>query len=207
MDKHLGQTSSIKILKKLKAILGLDKGLELAKVFNVKANTISSWKTRNSIPFTRLIQVCAKYNIDLNEIFYDNYKKTDLNQQYKQVPILYINAHWDYYFKPEFRTIGLPTTDFPRNIDVDIIIQLSIEDSDSQQNQLIYAFCKKTNISSLLPNMKYVIMVKDKGILYSTLININTDLNMLEVYINNDKLIRINAKEVLEVFLCNGIIN
>lgn len=204
MDKNIERTSSIKILKKIKSILGLQKGLELAKVFDVKANTISSWKTRNSIPFTRLIEVCHKYKIDLNDIFYDNYKKQDLYEQSIQVPILYINHHWDYYFKPEFRTVGLPFTSFPRNIDIDLIIQLSIEDNDFQQTQLIYTFCKKTKTSDLLPSNKYVIMVKDKGFLYTTVLGVDTNLNILEISIEGDKITTINMKDVLEVFLCKG---
>lgn len=64
------QTDIKKVLKTLKHKLKIKTDKELSGIFGVKPNTVSSWKTRNTIDYERLIAICRNHNLDLNELFY-----------------------------------------------------------------------------------------------------------------------------------------
>lgn len=58
------------VIKKLKKMLGIKTDLELSRILDVKPNTISSWKKRNSLQYDSLIALCKEHKIDLNELFF-----------------------------------------------------------------------------------------------------------------------------------------
>jgi hypothetical protein len=60
------------IIKKLK---GLNNDYEVAKLLNIKQNTISAKKSRNSIPYEEIITFCHKENISLDELLTGEYKE------------------------------------------------------------------------------------------------------------------------------------
>ena len=53
------------ILDKLKQFEGLTRDAELARLFNVKPSTVSSWRTRGNLPLADLAAFCEerKYNL------------------------------------------------------------------------------------------------------------------------------------------------
>ncbi|WP_146746639.1 helix-turn-helix domain-containing protein [Sinomicrobium soli] len=64
------------ILDNLKLELGLKTNKELSDLLEVRANTISTWKKRNSLDYARLIEIGRKYSIDLNRLFFNNAAET-----------------------------------------------------------------------------------------------------------------------------------
>lgn len=204
MNTELKITTSEDVLSKLKSLLGLKRGLDLADIFKVKANTISSWKMRNSLPYNRLIEVCHKYNIDLNELFFDNYKKIKDDNQFVKVPILYINSHWDYFFKSSYSNLNLPLVHLPKSINLDIIIQLSVDKKSSIDSEIVYAFCKKVNLENLIHQQTYVFLVKEKGFVYATLQENNKEKNKIQLTTTNQKYIDINTSDIIDSFHCMG---
>ena len=58
-----------KILDRIISTEGLKNDADLAKLFNVAASTVSSWRTRDSIPYEKIIAFCVSKNISLNHIF------------------------------------------------------------------------------------------------------------------------------------------
>ncbi len=61
--------NAIFILNRLKNSLSIDSDIKLAAYLGVKANTISSWKSRDSLDYQLIIAKCEENNIDLNFIF------------------------------------------------------------------------------------------------------------------------------------------
>lgn len=204
MQKKHTISSTESILEKLKSFLGLKSGLDLANYLEVKANTVSSWKTRNSMPYYKIIEVCYKNNINLNELLYDEYLLTPIN--YVEVPILNLNNHWDYFYNKRELLKKLPTALFPKEIDIDIIIQISIDSVRKIDSKLIYCFCKKTEINNLKEEHSYIVMVRDKGFLYYNLIeNKKKSATLLFKDITqNKKEIAIKVNDILEIFLFQG---
>lgn len=59
------------ILDRLKAALGIKTDTQLAHELLVKPNTISSYRDRNSMDFTRIFAICERKKLDLNYIIFD----------------------------------------------------------------------------------------------------------------------------------------
>jgi len=59
------------VLSKLKNLMKISTDIELSELLNVKPNTISTWKKRNSLDFASIISICELYEISLNDIFFD----------------------------------------------------------------------------------------------------------------------------------------
>lgn len=205
MKKEVELSSPTDVLKKLKLLLGLKKGYELANLIGVKPNTMSSWKVRDSMPYHRLLAICMEYNIDLNDLFFEHGPKDKAMERYIQVPILYISKYWDYYFNPNFKnTAVLPWVYFPEKIDFDLIIQIATENEKDRKSKLLFTFCKRVEVSELSIGETYVMIVKDRGFLYAKLISIDFILNTLQLDFDSQRIIEVKIKDCLELFLCKG---
>ncbi|MBC9794831.1 helix-turn-helix domain-containing protein [Sinomicrobium weinanense] len=90
------------LLKKLKNHLGIQTNIELSRVLDVKPNTISTWKRRNSLDYELIISICNMLDIDLNALFSTAYTRNRSVQSILAVPI---EAQYQYvsnYHKEEF---------------------------------------------------------------------------------------------------------
>lgn len=57
------------ILNRLKELLEIDSDFGLSEYLGVKANTISSWKKRDSLDYSLIIAKCEHEDFDLNYVF------------------------------------------------------------------------------------------------------------------------------------------
>lgn len=90
------------LLKKLKSHLGIQTNIELSRVLDVKPNTISTWKRRNSLDYELIISICNMLDIDLNLLFSTEYTRNRSANNILAVPI---EAQYQYvsnYHKEEF---------------------------------------------------------------------------------------------------------
>lgn len=55
------------VLRRLKVSLGIKTDLQLAEYFDIKPTTISSWKSRNTLDYQKIIEKCE--NVNLNWLF------------------------------------------------------------------------------------------------------------------------------------------
>ncbi|WP_268223136.1 LexA family transcriptional regulator [Sinomicrobium oceani] len=65
-----------KVLDRLKKHLNIRTNTELSDILEVKPNTISTWKKRNTLDYPRILSVCKTYSIDIDKIFFN--KESDL---------------------------------------------------------------------------------------------------------------------------------
>lgn len=63
------------VLDRLKEHLEVRTNTELSNILEVKPNTISTWKKRNTLDYPRILSVCQTYNIDIDKIFFDKQKQ------------------------------------------------------------------------------------------------------------------------------------
>lgn len=63
--------NAIKIIDRLKEELSINTDKNLCKLIDIKPNTLSTWKKRDSLDFNKVIELCEKRNLDLNYIFFD----------------------------------------------------------------------------------------------------------------------------------------
>lgn len=81
------------IIKRLKKTLKIDTDTSLSEILDIKPNTISSWKKRNTLDYSKIIEKCIDLNIDLNLIFNDNYIKNGLETN---TPVIAKNLIYQY---------------------------------------------------------------------------------------------------------------
>lgn len=58
--------SAVDILNRISIATGLNKDSELARELRTSNSTISSWKARNSVPFTKCEEIAQKHNLSLD---------------------------------------------------------------------------------------------------------------------------------------------
>ena len=99
------------ILKRLKKTLNISTDTSLSEILDIKPNTISSWKKRNTLDYSKIIDKCIEFNIDLNLIFNDNFIE---ERPETLTPIVSKNLIYQYTngeLKKSFN--DLPTIKFP----------------------------------------------------------------------------------------------
>jgi len=59
------------ILKRIYDKMGFSKDLDFCEKFNIKPNTLSTWKKRNKIPYELIEEISQNENISLDELLFD----------------------------------------------------------------------------------------------------------------------------------------
>lgn len=192
--------SSKEILTKLKVVLGVKSAKELAAIFNVKANTISSWKKRNTLCYTKLIQVCNQHDIDLNELFLVNYPNKTIEKSYIKRPIIYIDDYLEYYLSIEGKQQKLKQIYFPKQVCFDIIIQLYATIQEYKESYLVYVFCKKVDFTTVEIAKNYVLLLAGKGFQCYKLVEVNQREKVLYLQKDTEEITGVKEQEILEIF-------
>lgn len=154
------------IIKKLKSSLNIKTDLELAQILDVKPNTISSWKKRNSLQFETIIGLCKEHKIDLNELFYSDYSvfKAQKNKNSKEVRLVSSELHFQYLLDPEKTLAQLPHFNFPFIEDVEIGFQVISENMTPTIRVSSFTICKPVTLEQIIPLEIYVLILKKKGL-------------------------------------------
>ena len=76
----------ILILDKIKKQKGLRTDKELANLLKIQPNTISTWKTRGTIPYKTLVAYCEQEGVDIKDLLSDEgmEKKASCPEQDRQ---------------------------------------------------------------------------------------------------------------------------
>ena len=62
--------NAIQIIERLKEKLHLKYDKDLCKSLDIKQNTLSTWKKRDSLDFNKIIAICESETINLDYIFF-----------------------------------------------------------------------------------------------------------------------------------------
>lgn len=197
-----GIISSAEVLTRLKILLGVRSAKELAHIFNLKPNTISSWKKRNTLCYAKIIEICNRYEIDLNELFYSDYQNIAINKSYVNVPIVYIDDYLEYYLTLQTKRRKIKQIYLPKSVNFDIVIQLYSTTLTQDQSELMYVFCKKIGPEKILVGEDYIFLVKNKGFQKYNVIAYDVTHQRLQMCKNFDEVSWINLKEISEFFQC-----
>lgn len=77
-NKKMSQNAKL-IIQTIKDSLGVKNDKEFCKILDIKQNTLSTWRKRDTLDFNKIISICETNNLDLNEVFFpengvdDNY--------------------------------------------------------------------------------------------------------------------------------------
>ncbi|MGL4582498.1 MAG: LexA family transcriptional regulator [Flavobacterium sp.] len=198
--------SSESVIKKLKQLLGIKTDLELANILEVKPNTVSSWKSRETLQYEKIMNLCKEHKIDLNELFFSNTHKvfnTDL--QKRKVKMISVDHHFEYFLNPERTWATSPSFVFPTEEEVDTAFQISAENMYPTVKVSSYVLTKKIELEDIKPWGIYVVVIEGKGVLcyrfkrYTE----NGDLSFISDNETYDNLV-VKPQDVREIFCVRG---
>ncbi|EFC33084.1 hypothetical protein C414_000080049 [Campylobacter jejuni subsp. jejuni 414] len=69
------------ILNRVYSLLNIIDDRNFCELYNIKPNTLSTWKARNTIPYDLLFTISKEHNISLDAIFFDKLRIDNNNMQ------------------------------------------------------------------------------------------------------------------------------
>lgn len=194
------------VLKKIKKILGVKTDLELSEILGVKPNTISSWKKRNSLQYESLINLCKEHKINLNDLFYEDFKSAysdDLDN--RRVKMISAEHTVEYFLNTENVLISAPSFVFPTEQEIDIAFQLSSNNMFPTIKVTSYVLAKKIELKDLQPWHIYLFIIEKKGIFVHRFKKYSENGNLFCINDNvKYPMTEIQPEEVREVFCVRG---
>lgn len=198
--------SSDNIIKKLKQLLGLKTDLELANILHVKPNTVSSWKSRETLQYEKIILLCKENKIDLNDLFFDETNRansTDL--QKRKVKMVSVDHHFEYFLNPERVWATSPSYIFPTEEEVDTAFQIATENMYPTIKVSSYVLTKKIDLKDIKPWNLYILVLEGRGILCYRFKRV-TDKNELFFISDNENFenLTVSPDQIKEIFCIRG---
>ncbi|WP_461534363.1 LexA family transcriptional regulator [Sinomicrobium sp.] len=199
--------NAILILEKLKKHLQIKTNTELARILNVKPNTISTWKRRNSVDYELIVSICQQQGIDLNTVFYRRKPTNGLDNSNRQpIPLVSREHQFQYVLQldEDSFTENLPAYDLPfvegENLRAFQVVGNAMHPTFEDNSIVIATKCQST--SAIEDNKNYVVISKLKGIFINS-VKISESSGEL-ILINHNKTMphqmRIRQEEIAEIW-------
>lgn len=194
------------VIKKLKKLLGIKTDLELATILDVKPNTISSWKKRNSLQYEGLIALCKENRIDLNELFFKDSSSVYSNSLLKRkVKMISIEHHFEYFLDADKTLAAAPSFVFPTTEEVDVAFQVAPENMYPTLKVSSYVITKKVEIRDIQPWHLYLFLLKGKGLMTYRFKRVLDNKHLLFISDNtNFENLEVDPAEIMEIFCIRG---
>jgi len=208
MDKEHSLNADA-VIKKLKKLLQVKTDIQLSEILNVKSNTISTWKKRNSLDFNSIIAVCSLRGIDLNEIFCEDKpakKTTD--------PLETLLVSRDVLFQYCIGNSGilesLPKYRFPN---ISTHESRAFQVVSNSMSPLIeensFVICESTDRHTVLKDNLIVVISRSRGHFIGKINAINAEQDHFILTRENDFFgtVSISFEEISELWLIKGILS
>lgn len=198
------------ILKKLKKSLKISTDIQLSEFLNIKPNTISTWKKRNSLDYASIIAICELYEIDLNEIFFEkkNLKK-DYNNYTSETPLVSREVQFQYCIGSAGILENLPKYNFPFvRAEETRAFQVLSNNMFPIIEENSFAVCESCEIATIPENSLVVIVSKAKGLFINRIAKSEKPdifiLSSENVFFNS---VMIPITEIDEIWLIKGVLS
>lgn len=210
MQEINSQNASL-ILKKLKKSLKISTDIELSEILNVKPNTISTWKKRNSLDYSCVISICELYEIDLNYIFSNSLADKNHGSGYScETPLVSSEVQFQYCVDKSSIMDNLPKYNFPfvKNSDSKIF-QVSSNNMYPVIELNSFVICELSSIDSVEDNSIVVVISKARGLFLN---RISKNSNNKEVCVFNNENSFYNSivfkkEDINEIWLVKGVLS
>lgn len=203
--------NAILVLNKLKKTLKISSDKQLSEFLNVKPNTISTWKKRNSLDYNVIISICELYEINLNEIFYDSANHiVDIECNSSETPLICREIQFQYCIDSSAILESLPKYHFPfiRSENSRVFQVLSnnmypIIDENS------FVICEETTLEEVHENSLVVIVSKSKGLFISRFHrnHLSPDNFLLTSDNSFFETIKLDKNAINEIWLIKGVLS
>lgn len=210
MQDNNSQNANL-ILKKLKKSLKITSDIQLSEILNVKPNTVSTWKKRNTLDYKLIISICELYEIDLNYLFTDNVKSNSVSAFSScETPLIGKEQQFQYCLEKEEVLELVPKYHFPFiKTEGSVLFQVSSNNMFPIIEENSFAICEPSELSKIKDQSIVVIISKSKGFFINKIVKSTSEKEKYTLVNENDfyKNIEIYSSEINEVWTIKGILS
>lgn len=198
------------ILKKLKKSLKISTDIQLSEFLNIKPNTISTWKKRNSLDYASIISICELYEIDLNHIFFEQKNnQKDYGNYSSETPLVSREVQFQYCIGSAGILESLPKYNFPFvRAEETRAFQVLSNNMFPVVEENSFAICESCQLAAIAEDSFVVIVSKAKGLFINRIQKSDkpdTYILSSENAFFND--LSIHASEINEIWLIKGVLS
>jgi len=201
--------NAINVIDRLKKALKIKTDIELSEFLNIKPNTISTWKKRDSVDFDSIISICELYELDLNEIFLNKKKVFEYTSD---TPLVSREVQFQYVRENDIASFLeiLPKYSFPFvNAEETRAFQVISNNMFPYVEENSYVVCEKIELADVENLCMVVAISKQKGLFLNRIsrsdINENTYILSSENDFFNE--VTLQASEINELWLIRGVLS
>lgn len=197
------------VIGRLKSLLKLKTDIQLSEFLNIKPNTISTWKKRNSLDYGTVISICDLYELDLNEIFLN--KKTT-SEFVGSTPLITKEAQFQYAAGVERKSLMelVPKFSFPfLDIHNSQAFQVVSNNMFPFIDENSFVVCTASSLAEVKENKVAVIVTKNKGIFLNRVSQTGFKNDHYQLTNDNDfyNEITLSESEISEVWVVKGVLS
>ncbi|WP_284652233.1 LexA family transcriptional regulator [Flavobacterium terrisoli] len=197
-------------MQKLKFALKIRTDIELSEFLNVKPNTISSWKKRDTLDYSSIIAICELYEIDLNDIFYNKTNSKGFESVEDGTYLVSRESQYQYCVDNKGILETLPKYTFPfLRGDASRAFQAISNNMFPVIEERSYVLCTETDINQVKDNDLIVIVSQKKGIFINRLKILTEEGN--SILLKNDHPshhdLVFDKADIDEIWLIKGVVS
>ncbi|AWI26974.1 LexA family transcriptional regulator [Flavobacterium pallidum] len=199
------------IIQKLKKALKIKRDIHLSQILDIRPNTISTWKKRNTLDYPAVIAVCRDYDLDLNEILLEkkSRKSNDLENP-GETKLVSREMQFQYCMAPEELLEKLPKYNFPFiKGDNTRAFQVLSNNMFPMIEENSFVVCEEASLQDIPDNSLTVIISRTKGLFINRIHRIadKKDVYLLtseNTFFNN---VNMKAEDIDEVWLIKAALS
>ncbi|MCV9926744.1 phage repressor protein CI [Flavobacterium sp. LS1R49] len=199
------------ILKRLKKALHINTDIELSKLLNIKPNTISTWKKRDTLDFNAIISICNLHEIDLNKILTEkSHNEKSTNIFLNDTPLIKREIQFEYCLGNEDLLNSLPKYHFPF---IQTKISRAFEVVGNNMKPIInansFVVCEVSDINTIEENAIAVIISKTKGLIINRIQKNNSPLENNFILSNDNTFFKntsIDIDDIKEIWTVKNVL-
>ncbi len=201
--------NAINVIDRLKKALKIKTDIELSEFLNIKPNTISTWKKRDSVDFDSIISICELYELDLNEIFLNKKKTSNYSAD---TPLVSREVQFQYVRENDIASFLeiLPKYSFPFiNSEETRAFQVISNNMFPFIEENSYVVCEKIEPSAV-ENLSMVVAIsKQKGLFLNRISKSESEEDAFILSSENDFFNEVILKtaEISELWLIRGVLS
>lgn len=208
MQKNNSQ-NAIKVIGRLKKSLKIKTDIELSEFLNIRPNTISTWKKRNSVDYDSIISICELYEIDLNHIFLD---KKEAEVQNSETALVCREVQFQYCKDENTASLLeiLPKYNIPFAASKNSrLFQVTSNNMFPVIDENAFVIGERIELADAVNNSVVIIISKEKGFFINRIRFTKAGAKEFILSSENDfyRDIKINSKEIKEIWNVKGVLS
>jgi len=208
MQENKSQNAN-NVISRLKSLLKLKTDIQLSEFLNIKPNTISTWKKRNSLDYETIISICDLYELDLNELFLGKIPNTVSGSN---TPLITKEVQFQYAagFDRDSLMGLVPKYSFPF---IDNENALSFQVVSNNMFPLIdensFVVCSASSLAEVKDHKVAVIVTRNKGIFLNRISQSAFKETQFLLTSDNDfySEVALSESEIAEVWMVKGVLS